>query len=434
MNPPISDSYGWSNSYFSPYSYSPFRPSAVRPVYDDEPPSTTLPGGTLLHQGFYDLLSMIPTPSPSRLLWGNQEPAVVAGPRYEDLPPSRANLVQNVPPPAMVPPVSPSSSPKKGRRISKDMVSKPTGFVCVSSATFCLSFCLSDSDSSHLVHASTADQAEALLTRWGPDGLGKLGGQDCKCLNLIVVTYGELDPRWANPIIERLRQKNQERAINEVVNALKPSQSSILEGGGEPGPLRVVNGMSTNTSSALTTAAQENFMGTSTLDGLPGRRNSTIRWAGVGLKAHPEVPQEHEEDSNPSLEKTDFQPLPPPPRKPIIPSLSTLEKAVSARIYFENIYFPLLRHTPSREQRRVAMETDMMSMQLSEAQKENLRARWRQNETDYLRDRRRKVDASAFVKLKTIGHGTLISPYWYHLSRMNQISMMADSFPFTSAI
>jgi hypothetical protein len=30
---------------------------------------------------------------------------------------------------------------------------------------------------SHLVHASDADQAEALLTRWGPDGLGKLGGQ-----------------------------------------------------------------------------------------------------------------------------------------------------------------------------------------------------------------------------------------------------------------
>ena len=29
---------------------------------------------------------------------------------------------------------------------------------------------------SHLVHASDADQAEALLTRWGPDGMGKLGG------------------------------------------------------------------------------------------------------------------------------------------------------------------------------------------------------------------------------------------------------------------
>jgi hypothetical protein len=29
---------------------------------------------------------------------------------------------------------------------------------------------------SHLVHASDADQAHALLTRWGPEGQGKLGG------------------------------------------------------------------------------------------------------------------------------------------------------------------------------------------------------------------------------------------------------------------
>ena len=47
----------------------------------------------------------------------------------------------------------------------------------------------------------------------------------------------------------------------------------------------------------------------------------------------------------------------------------------------------------------------MAEMQLAPEQKEYLRARWRQNETDYLRERRQKVDASAFVKLKTIGHG-----------------------------
>jgi hypothetical protein len=51
------------------------------------------------------------------------------------------------------------------------------------------------------------------------------------------------------------------------------------------------------------------------------------------------------------------------------------------------------------------MEKDMAEMQLSDEQKEHLRARWRQNESDYLRERRRKVDASAFIKLKTIGHG-----------------------------
>jgi hypothetical protein len=48
-----------SGPYFGPYSY-PQAPQLP----------TTLTEGTLLHKGFYDLLSMIPTPSPSRLIWG----------------------------------------------------------------------------------------------------------------------------------------------------------------------------------------------------------------------------------------------------------------------------------------------------------------------------------------------------------------------------
>ncbi|KAJ7252651.1 hypothetical protein C8J57DRAFT_638944 [Mycena rebaudengoi] len=62
---------------------------------------TTLPGGTLIHKRFYDLLSMIPTPSPSRLIWG--------APAAEE-----AGIL---------------ASPRKDRRISKDMVPRPTGFV-----------------------------------------------------------------------------------------------------------------------------------------------------------------------------------------------------------------------------------------------------------------------------------------------------------------
>jgi protein-serine/threonine kinase len=254
---------------------------------------------------------------------------------------------------------------------------------------------------SHLVHASDFDQAEALLTRWGPEGLGKLGGSRFHSLKARVRnSIFSLDPRWANPIKDRIRENNQARAINEVVNALKPSQSKL---GGIVPELRVVNGMSTATSSALTTAATENFRvsSVSPVDGLPGRHgNSTIRWGG-GLKSHPEV-LEHDSDS---LSEEMDAPAVPAPKAPITPSLATLEKAVSARIYFENLYFPLFRHPPSREQRRLAMEKDMLEMQLNEKQKNNLRARWLQNETEYLRDKRRKVDASAFIKLKTIGHG-----------------------------
>jgi protein-serine/threonine kinase len=251
------------------------------------------------------------------------------------------------------------------------------------------------------VHASDADQAEAILTRWGPDGLGKLGGEHPSSRDFFSFFSSSLlllDPRWAIPIKARIREANQARAINEVVNALKPEQQSTANG--EDAPLRVVNGISTQTSSLITVAARENVR-LSTTDGTPGRPgNSTIRWGG-GLVSHPEQVLEEEPAQQPSENKQPFS----EPKKVITPSLATLERAVSARIYFENLYFPLLCQPPSREQRRVAMEKDMMSMGLSETRKEDLRARWRQNETDYLREQRRKVDVSAFIKLKTIGHG-----------------------------
>ena len=206
-----------------------------------------------------------------------------------------------------------------------------------------------------------------------------------------------LDPRRAIPIKARVREANQGRAINKIVNALKPEQQRTNV---DDPPLRVVNGISTQTSSLITVAARENVR-LSTTEGIPGRPgNSTIKWGG-GLVSHPE--QELEEESALLLSENA---LPPPePKKVVTPSLATLERAVSARIYFENLYFPLLCQPPSREQRRLAMERDMLSMGLSEARKEDLRARWRQNETDYLREQRRKVDVSAFIKLKTIGHG-----------------------------
>ncbi|KAJ6484950.1 hypothetical protein DFH09DRAFT_396991 [Mycena vulgaris] len=118
---------------------------------------------------------MIPIPSPSRLIWGApaaEEPGLLAGPRYDQ--------IKSAAPPASGPParqLSLSSNPspaRKGRRISKDMVSRPTGFV-------------------HLVHASDADQFEALLGR-------------SPCYRRFLIQL--LDPRWAN-IKDRVRQTNQ---------------------------------------------------------------------------------------------------------------------------------------------------------------------------------------------------------------------------------
>lgn len=169
-----------SDPYFGRYPYGPSTPRTPAPYHRDrEEPPSTLPGGTLLHKGFYDLLSLIPTPSPSRFLQGwTQPPAVqvLAGPRYDQIgrPGTAAFGTPLSAATSPTVPTSPSSpSPKKGRRVSKDMVSKPTGFVYVRFP------CLYDTPNairSHLVHASDADQLEAILTRWGPDRQGKLGG------------------------------------------------------------------------------------------------------------------------------------------------------------------------------------------------------------------------------------------------------------------
>ncbi|KAI0092944.1 kinase-like protein [Irpex rosettiformis] len=370
---------------YQPYPTSSAPPFAYSPPFPEQKPqdsdiTTALRGGTLLHKGFYDLLALIPsTPSPSRFFWPPQDPEPVAGPRYEDIPINVQNATKNIVKPLTA--ASPPSSPAKvlkPRRISKDMVSKPMQFM-------------------HLVHASDVEQAEALLSRWGPEGQGKIG-----------------DPLWADPIKEKIKRLNQARAVNEVVGAFKPTPSQLTTPDRQLPSLRVINGLSSTTSSTITTAARENVPVTSVatplasprspvLAGKPG--GSTIRWA-AGLPVH----QEHAEEDGPGNRNPERSTLPPPrplptPPRPITPSLATLEKAVAAKIYFENIYFPLLRQTPSREQRRIAMEKDMMNMQLNEAEKDYLRTRWRQNETDYLRERRRKVDATAFVKLKTIGHG-----------------------------
>jgi hypothetical protein len=85
MNPRVelcASGYPFTGSYFAPYSY----PQA--PQFP-----TTLPEGTLLHKDFYNLLWMIPTPSPPvqfgelRLGFGHRGTPGSAGPRYEEIKP-----------------------------------------------------------------------------------------------------------------------------------------------------------------------------------------------------------------------------------------------------------------------------------------------------------------------------------------------------------
>ncbi|KAG8933361.1 hypothetical protein FRC01_009686 [Tulasnella sp. 417] len=206
------------------------------------------PGGTILHKGFYDLLALsTPVVETVSRFWTGavnpyREEPLVASPPYEQIPAGAPPRVANIPVGQLPPPtVSPTSTPtKKGRRVSKDMIGKPTGFV-------------------HLVHASDAEQAEALLTRWGPS-----------------------DPRWARPIKDYVRQQAQARAVAEVVGAMHPTLSQLQTIPGEstddgrtkpigPAPLRVVNGMSTPSSLTTTTVNTARATVESPVTGMPIR-------------------------------------------------------------------------------------------------------------------------------------------------------------------
>ncbi|KAG8747112.1 hypothetical protein FRC11_012483, partial [Ceratobasidium sp. 423] len=615
----------YSQSSRLPYSTSNVAPAMASPITVNSHRNSTL-----VHRGFYDLLSLVPGTAgvgvgtrrgkPNNM-WPYDE--LVAGQRYEDIPAGRP---APAPPPGgtytratgavVYPPIRDQEpiSPKGKRRIRKDMVSRPMGFV-------------------HLVHASDADQAEALLSRWGPDGIGKLG-----------------DPNWAQPIKTQIRTRQQERAVAEVMHAMDatPSTSSV-----DAPVLRVVNGMSvsTLTTSTATTSilgaektysrlansnsriglsppleTQHELAGEGSTEAKVGHPSESsevtikgrsivpapakqaqatvspdlgqvemvasplIRREGVGI-GHPigprspgnppqprspgkiavsprspdrpagprspnnaqavpysptqpipysptqqVTPYTPSPQSTPWLPATppkpefapatppkDFAPATPPKRadlgytpppkretpavspkqflflldrpvhqelftfiqrvclflrhvralgeetssrkmeasnffetsalssdlarvetvnpsgtgsggigvprgftnsiiggtgekwtprvdvvprsNPFRPSLTTLDKAVSAKIYFENFYFPLLRLPPSREQRRLAMEAEMEELNIPQHTRTQLRARWRANETAYLRERRRRVDQRSFTKLKTIGHG-----------------------------
>lgn len=238
-----------------------------------------------------------------------------------------------------------------------------------------------------------------------------------------------------------VRSTVQARAVAQVVGAMKlsPGSDTSYDPSITPVPLRVVNGMPSTLSTTTTATVTPGTLRSPNSPPLPsspitespntsptiphpyaapGISAAPSAWPAAsailppGLTTHQEEGSEgFSDENNQSLDpwarrrSQALQPLPPAQPRKITPSLPTLEKAVSARIYFENLYFPLLRQQPSREKRRLAMEKEMDQLGMSDAQKNALRERWRQNETDYLRERRAKVDVNAFVKLKTIGHG-----------------------------
>jgi serine/threonine protein kinase len=89
------------------------------------------------------------------------------------------------------------------------------------------------------------------------------------------------------------------------------------------------------------------------------------------------------------------------------PSLETVERSVATKVYLENHYYGILKRPRDRDQRKAALEKELLAAgaEMSDAQRRGIRAAWAASETEHLRDLRARVGANSFLKVKTIGHG-----------------------------
>ncbi|GAA6063330.1 hypothetical protein JCM10212_003916 [Sporobolomyces blumeae] len=315
---------------------------------------------------------------------------------------------------------------RKPKRISVDMVGHPKAFA-------------------HLVHASSAEEAEALLMRWHLDRQGKLG-----------------QPSWAKPIKNTVKHAREALGVAEAIHArdslivAEQRQQRAEQGDVQGvGALHVVNGLpdsaftTTETQISIDTAlAVENDASNSSdpagspqtpdtvidvgrsgspetilvresiettrdyplVDPAGTTKFSPTGWARPGVPLswdrpdaeYSYLPMDHADESEDVVELSD--PFALPPR--FVPSLTTIDKAVSTKVYLETKYHALLKTPPSRQTRKHLLEKELSRLtQLSPDQKDEVRAAWRLSETEYLREMRSRVGVGSFVKLKTIGRG-----------------------------
>lgn len=351
------------------------------------------------------------------------------------------------------PPPAAGNRARGNRRISVDMVSKPTGFT-------------------HLVHASDAEQAEQILTRWKVDNKGKLPGESraVAAMNakLIGIVY-TLEPAWASAVKEEARTRARAQAVAQVQRNLDAQQ--------QRGSLKVVNANPDSLISNFSDRAEHGSHGAAmspgrgqysspaglppmAIPGLPLPLQqpqqppplSPSFGSDDGIVVHTNIPQTPirpapnmsmnqlnantartvifrntdmlealREDETPSSANFGDQPTsprrPPPAAgsanqlqidgKASKPSLETVERLVATKVYLENHYYGILKRPRDRDQRKAALERELTAAGagMSDAQRRGIRAAWAASETEHLRDLRARVGANSFLKVKTIGHG-----------------------------
>lgn len=114
------------------------------------------------------------------------------------------------------------------------------------------------------------------------------------------------------------------------------------------------------------------------------------------------------------------------------PSLLTVEKVASTRVYFETYFNNLLKRPSRRIDRQTELE-DLLSACDCDEDREFVQKEWSKLETEHLRELRTKIGPSSFVKIKTIGHGAFgvvqlvqdrTTNQLYAMKRMKKVDML----------
>ncbi|GAA5839250.1 hypothetical protein JCM11251_006018 [Rhodosporidiobolus azoricus] len=394
----------------------PGRPSVITSSY---PTATTkVPLATsssiLLHAGFWDLLAA----TGSKFYGPQQRVGIANGPPTPWSPASTAfdPFAREMGATVEVTSSSPAAGAteatvaKKKKRISVDMVGEPQQF-------------------QHAVHASDADQAEALMLRWHADRQGKVG-----------------NPAWAQPIKEAVRAAHRAAGVAEAQYA---RDEALDDGSG----LKVVNGLpdsvikedQQDVSVATAAAVEDEHLEPPSSPFASPAGNTSSESLVLRPLPSPPIPGQtpRQELLNPFVSggTTRFSPqaffrpgaplsfdrpgaLQPPASPPVaspssasdptnpfalpssfVPSLVTIERAASTKIALETKYYALLKQPKSREMRKALLEKELARLPLSDQQRMQVREAWKLSETEYLREMRDRVGVGSFAHVAQIGRG-----------------------------
>lgn len=195
------------------------------------------------------------------------------------------------------------------------------------------------------------------------------------------------EPAWVEPIKQASRARARARSIAQIQFNREEAEEQAK------GSLKVINGSVLSSSSTIQAVENESIR-TVTIPTID--MNATVVW--------------RNDDGPLSIDLDGPILRAPPPGEStettrITPTLVTIERAVATKVYFETYYHGVFKKPSPREQRKLLLEEELGRLNISDAERRNVRQAFVASESEHLRSTRTRVHIGSFKKLKTIGHG-----------------------------